>query len=63
MFGSGWLEAIEMDGPPKEEPREWTLDVHLTVGMPLGISVVQNTGIITAVHAAGIGRAEFGGGS
>ena len=52
-----------MDVPPRDEPREWLLDVHLTVGKPLGISVVQNTGIITAGHAAGIGRAEFGGGS
>ena len=43
---------MEMD--PAAEPLEWQLDVHLTVGMPLGISVVQNTGIITSIFAAGI---------
>ena len=42
---------MEMDTPP--EPLEWLVDVPLTVGMPLGISVMQSTGVVTAVQAAG----------
>jgi hypothetical protein len=44
---------VEMtDAPP--EIQEWLLDLPLTVGKPLGISVMENTGVLTSVHKVGI---------
>jgi hypothetical protein len=41
-----------MEPPPSL--REWLLDVPLIVGKPLGISVMENTGVLTSVHQIGI---------
>jgi hypothetical protein len=39
---------------PHPAPREWLLDIPLIVGKPLGISVMENTGVLTSVHKNGI---------
>lgn len=46
------LKSMDPNGAPI--PREWLLDVPLIVGKPLGISVMENTGVLTSVHKAGI---------
>jgi hypothetical protein len=39
---------------PPPVPLEWQIDVPLIVGKPLGISVMENTGVLTSVHKIGI---------
>jgi hypothetical protein len=41
-----------MEPPPVL--KEWLLEVPLIVGKPLGISVMENTGVLTSVHRHGI---------
>jgi hypothetical protein len=39
---------------PHPVPQEWLIDIPLIVGKPLGISVMENTGVLTSVHKTGI---------